>query len=171
MVPKRCQNETAINLYGDFMNSLELKIPPPAQFVITAAAMFGVSKIAPALKFTLSGSTALGIGLGIIGLSSGIMGVMQFRKAQTTPNPKEIDKATSLVTSGIYQYTRNPMYLGLTLILLGWALYLSHFLAFVLIPIFVMYIARFQIQPEERMMTQKFGDKYRAYVSKVRRWN
>ncbi len=132
--------------------------------------MFGVSKIAPALKFSLGGSTGLGIGLAVIGLSSGIMGVMQFKKAQTTPNPKEIDKATSLVISGIYQYTRNPMYLGLTLILLGWALYLSNFLAFILIPLFMMYITRFQIRPEERMMAQKFGDKYRAYVSRVRRW-
>lgn len=170
MMPKRRQNETAINLYGELMNSLELKIPPPAQFIITAAAIFGVSKIAPALKFSLSGSTVLGIGLGIIGLSSGIMGVMQFKKAQTTPNPKEIDKATSLVTSGIYQYTRNPMYLGLVLMLLGWALYLSHFLAFILIPLFMMYITRFQIQPEEQMMTQKFGQNYQAYLEKVRRW-
>ena len=153
-----------------FMHTLELKIPPVAQVVITAAAMVGVSKIFPALKFSLSGSTALGIGLGIIGLSSGIMGVMQFKKAQTTPNPKEIDKATSLVTSGIYQYTRNPMYLGLVLMLLGWALYLSHFLAFILIPLFMMYITRFQIQPEERMMTQKFGQHYQAYLEKVRRW-
>lgn len=152
------------------MNSLELKIPPPAQFVITAAAMFGVSKIVPIFKFSINGSTGLAVGLGVIGLSSGIMGVTQFRKAQTTPNPKEIDKATSLVTSGIYQYTRNPMYLGLTLILLGWALYLSHFLAFILIPIFMMYIARFQIQPEERMMTQKFGQAYQNYCAKVRRW-
>ncbi|MBE0445518.1 methyltransferase family protein [Psychrobacter sp. FME5] len=152
------------------MNSLELKIPPPAQFAITAAAMFGVSKIVPALKFTLTGSTGLAVGLGVIGLSSGIMGVTQFRKAQTTPNPKEIDKATSLVTSGIYQYSRNPMYLGLTLVLLGWALYLSHFLAFILIPILMMYIARFQIQPEERMMTQKFGQAYQNYCAKVRRW-
>ena len=170
MMPKRRQNETAINLYGDLMNSLELKIPPPAQFVITAAAMFGVSKIVPALKFSLSGSTAVGIGLAVIGLSSGIMGVMQFKKAQTTPNPKEIEKASSLVTSGIYQYTRNPMYLGLVLMLLGWALYLSHFLAFILIPLFMMYITRFQIQPEERMMTQKFGQNYQAYLQKVRRW-
>ncbi len=152
------------------MNSLELKIPPPAQFIITAAAMFGVSKTLPSLKFVLNGSTGLAIGLGVVGLSSAIMGVKQFKKAQTTPNPKEIDKATSLVTSGIYRYTRNPMYLGLTLILLGWALYLSHFLAFILIPIFMMYISRFQIQPEERMLAKKFGQAYQNYRSKVRRW-
>jgi len=122
------------------------------------------------LKFTLTGSTVMGIGLGVVGLSSAIMGVRQFKKAQTTPNPKEIDKATSLVTSGIYRYTRNPMYLGLTLILLGWALYLSHFLTFILIPIFMVYITRFQIQPEERMLAKKFAQAYQNYRSKVRRW-
>lgn len=152
------------------MNALELKIPPPAQFIITAAAMFGVSKTLPSLKFALSGSTGLAIGLGVVGLSSAIMGVTQFKIAQTTPNPKEVDGATSLVTSGIYRYTRNPMYLGLTLILLGWALYLSHILTFILIPIFMIYIKRFQIQPEERMLTKKFGQAYQNYRSKVRRW-
>ena len=152
------------------MNSLELKIPPPAQFAITAAAMFGVSKIVPALKFTLTGSTILGIGLGIVGLSSAIMGVTQFKKAQTTPNPQALEKVSSMVTSGIYQYSRNPMYLGLVLILLGWALYLSHFLTFILIPIFMMYITRFQIQPEESVLTKKFGQAYQNYCAKVRRW-
>ena len=152
------------------MNSLELKIPPPAQFAITAAAMFGVSKFVPALKFTLTGSTVLGIGLGIVGLSSAIMGVTQFKKAQTTPNPQALEKVSSMVTSGIYQYSRNPMYLGLVLILLGWALYLSHLLAFVLVQIFIVYIARFQIQPEERVLTKKFGQAYQNYCAKVRRW-
>ena len=152
------------------MNSLELKIPPPAQFAITAAAMFGVSKIVPALKFTLTGSTILGIGLGIVGLSSAIMGVTQFKKAQTTPNPQALEKVSSMVTSGIYQYSRNPMYLGLVLILLGWALYLSHLLAFVLVQIFIVYIARFQIQPEESVLTKKFGQAYQNYCAKVRRW-
>lgn len=152
------------------MNSLELKVPPVAQVIITAAAMYGVSKVLPVLNFSLPGSTVLVVGLGIIGLSSGIMGVTQFKKAQTTPNPQALEKASSLVTNGIYQYSRNPMYLGLVLVLLGWALYLSNLLAFVLIQVFILYITRFQIQPEERMMAKKFGDKYQAYVSKVRRW-
>ena len=152
------------------MNSLELKIPPVAQVIITAAAMYGVSKIIPSLRFSVKGSTGLAIGLGVIGLSSGIMGVVQFRKAQTTPNPQALEKVSSLVTSGIYQYSRNPMYLGLVLLLLGWALYLSHFLAFVLLPLFMLSMTRLQIQPEERMMSQKFGKDYQAYLTQVRRW-
>lgn len=167
---KEAKSIPLMKLYGDLMSFLELKIPPVAQVIITAAAMVGVSKTMPSLKFSLNGSTALAIGLGVIGLSSGIMGVTQFRKAQTTPNPQALEKVSSLVTSGIYQYSRNPMYLGLVLILLGWAIYLSHFLAFILIPIFMMYMTRFQIQPEERMIKQKFGNKYQAYLNKVRRW-
>ena len=152
------------------MNALALKVPPVAQVIITAAAMYGVSKMVPALTFSFNGSTALAVGLGVIGMSLGVMGVTQFRKAQTTPNPQALEKVSSLVTSGIYGYSRNPMYLGLVLILLGWAFYLSHFLAFVLLPVFILYMTRFQIQPEEEMMARKFGKTYQAYLNKVRRW-
>ena len=152
------------------MNALALKVPPVAQVIITAAAMYGVSKMVPALTFSLNGSTALAVGLGMMGMSLGVMGVTQFRKAQTTPNPQALEKVSSLVTSGIYRYSRNPMYLGLVLILLGWAFYLSHFLSFVLLPVFILYMTRFQIQPEEQMMARKFGKTYQAYLNKVRRW-
>ena len=152
------------------MNALALKVPPVAQVIITAAAMYGVSKMVPALTFSLNGSTALAVALGVMGLSLGIMGVTQFRIAQTTPNPQALEQVSSLVTSGVYQYSRNPMYVGLVLILLGWAFYFSHFLAFVLLPIFILYMTRFQIQPEERMMAQKFGKIYQDYLNKVRRW-
>ena len=152
------------------MNALALKVPPVAQVIITAAAMYGIAKNMPSVQFSLSGSTVLAVGLGVIGMSLGVMGVTQFRKAQTTPNPQALEKASSLVTSGIYRYSRNPMYLGLVLILLGWAFYLSHFLAFVLLPVFIFYMTRFQIQPEEQMMARKFGKTYHAYLYKVRRW-
>lgn len=153
------------------MKSLELKVPPVAQVIVTAAAMAGVStKVAPALKFSLNGSAALAVGLGAIGLGSAILGVTQFKKAQTTPNPQALEEVSSLVTSGVYQYSRNPMYVGLVLVLFSWALYLSHFLAFVLLPLFILYMTRFQIQPEERMLAQKFGKAYQTYKAKVRRW-
>src|SRR5690606_30002512 len=139
------------------MNALALKVPPVAQVIITAAAMYGVSKMVPALTFSLNGSTALAMGLGMLVMSLGVMGVTQFRIGQTTPNPQSLEKVSSLVTSGIYRYSRNPMYLGLVLILLGWAFYLSHFLAFVLLPVFILYMTRFQIQPEEQMMARKFA--------------
>ncbi|MDN6308722.1 methyltransferase family protein [Psychrobacter sp.] len=152
------------------MNALETKVPPVAQVIVIAAGMYGLAKTMPDLVFAFSGSTMLAIGLGIIGLGSGALGVAQFKQAQTTVNPHTPEKSTNLVTGGIYQYTRNPMYLGLVLILLGWGFYLSHFLSFMLTPVFMIYMRRFQIQPEERMMSQKFGKHYEAYVSRVRRW-
>lgn len=152
------------------MKFLELKVPPVLQVLVIGAAMFGISKILPALQFRVTGSSLLAGGLVILGLAIGIMGVTEFKKAQTTVNPHTPNNATSLVTSGIYQFTRNPMYLGLSLGLLGWALYLSNASAFALLPVFIIYISRFQIQPEEKVMVQKFGDDYQVYTAKVRRW-
>ncbi|WP_201617216.1 methyltransferase family protein [Psychrobacter urativorans] len=152
------------------MSSLELKVPPVLQVLVIGAAMYGVSKTSPALKFALPGSGWLGGGLAIIGLGIGVMGVTEFKKAQTTVNPHTPEKSEHLVTSGIYQYSRNPMYVGLVFILFGWALYLSHLLAFALILIFIKYMSRFQIQAEEKVITKKFGDAYRAYLARVRRW-
>ncbi|TXD98021.1 isoprenylcysteine carboxylmethyltransferase family protein [Psychrobacter frigidicola] len=152
------------------MNALELKVPTVLQVLATGAAMYGVSKTLPALQFSISDSKWLGGGLAIIGLGIGVMGVTEFKKAQTTVNPHTPERSEHLVTSGIYQYSRNPMYVGLVFILLGWALYLSHLIAFALIIIFIKYMSRFQIQAEEKIMTEKFGDKYKAYLVRVRRW-
>lgn len=152
------------------MNSLELKVPPVAQVIIIAIVMYGISKTMPSLQFSFNGSTLIAVGLIVLGLCIGMMGIAQFRKAQTTPNPQALDRVSSLVTSGIYQYSRNPMYLGLVLALFGWGFYLSHVLPFVLVPVFMLYMTRFQIQPEERMMARKFGNDYQAYLMRVRRW-
>lgn len=152
------------------MNSLELKVPPVAQVIIIAIVMYSISKTMPSLQFSFNGSTLIAVGLIVLGLCIGMMGIAQFRKAQTTPNPQALDRVSSLVTSGIYQYSRNPMYLGLVLALFGWGFYLSHVLPFVLVPVFMLYMTRFQIQPEERMMARKFGNDYQAYLAQVRRW-
>jgi protein-S-isoprenylcysteine O-methyltransferase Ste14 len=80
------------------------------------------------------------------------------------------DAASSLVVSGIYRYTRNPMYAGFLLILLGWAAFLSNILALIVLPAFVLYMNRFQILPEERVLTTLFADEYTEYLARVRRW-
>jgi protein-S-isoprenylcysteine O-methyltransferase Ste14 len=80
------------------------------------------------------------------------------------------DSASSLVVSGIYKYTRNPMYLGFLLVLLGWAAFLSNLAALALLPAFVAYMNRFQIRPEERVLASLFPNDYPAYRAKVRRW-
>jgi protein-S-isoprenylcysteine O-methyltransferase Ste14 len=74
------------------------------------------------------------------------------------------------VTSGIYGFTRNPMYLGMLFVLIGWALYLGNALALLLLPVFIFYMNRFQIEPEERVLTTLFGPEFLEYASRVRRW-
>lgn len=152
------------------MTFLELRVPPVLQVLIIGIAMYGLSSIFPAFQFLIAGSAWLGSGLIIISLCIILMGIVEFKKAQTTVNPHTPEKSATLVTRGIYQYSRNPMYFGVFLALLDWALYLSNILAFVLLPVFVIYVSRFQIQPEEKVMTQKFGNDYRAYLARVRRW-
>ncbi len=85
-------------------------------------------------------------------------------------NPIKPGAASSLVSSGVYRFTRNPMYLGLSVTLLGWAMFLSNPLALLAVPLFVLYINRFQINPEERVLSSLFGAEYAAYKEKVRRW-
>jgi hypothetical protein len=92
------------------------------------------------------------------------------QRAKTTINPFKPQNSTALVTSGVYRFTRNPMYLGLTLIVLGWATFLCSVWALAGPVLFVLYISRFQIEPEERILSAKFGAAYSDYVSRVRRW-
>lgn len=152
------------------MKVLENKIPPPLVMLFFACVMFGVSKLG--LTFTLESLTRRGIIalLLISGLAIALSGVRSFKKAKTTVNPLKPDSVSSLVDSGIYQITRNPMYVGLTLVLAAWAVYLSSWIAFSLIPLFIIYITKFQIIPEERALKRLFGDEFSEYKSKVRRW-
>lgn len=152
------------------MKSLELKIPPPAVAALVAATMWGISLITPLLDIPLFTRISAAIIFSLAGGGFSLAGVISFRLAKTTVNPMKPETATSLVSSGIYRVTRNPMYVGLLLVLLAWAIYLSSAWA-LLGPVgFVLYISRFQIAPEERVLSTLFGSGYTAYQSKVRRW-
>lgn len=85
-------------------------------------------------------------------------------------NPLSPDSASDLVTQGIYRLTRNPMYLGFTLMLVGWAVLLASFFAFVGVAAFALWIDRWQIRPEERALQSLFGDDFAEYCSRTRRW-
>jgi protein-S-isoprenylcysteine O-methyltransferase Ste14 len=152
------------------MNSLELKIPPVALVLLIALAMWGVSLATPgiALPFTVRAVTA--IVLVAAGASISIAGVAAFRKARTTVNPTKPDATSALVSSGIYGLTRNPMYLGFLLVLVGWAAFLSNAVALIGVFAYVLYMNRFQIAPEERALSAMFGAEFAAYKTRVRRW-
>jgi protein-S-isoprenylcysteine O-methyltransferase Ste14 len=152
------------------MNSLELKIPPPAVAALVAAIMWGISLITPLLEVALFTRVSAAIIFALAGSGFSLAGVISFRRAKTTVNPMKPETATSLVSTGIYRVTRNPMYVGLLLVLIAWAAYLTSAWA-LLGPLgFVLYISRFQIAPEERVLSTLFGAEYTAYQSKVRRW-
>lgn len=152
------------------MQKLELKIPPPLVFLVCAAAMWGIAALFPAAVFIFPGRQLLGGLLIAAGITFDIAGVIAFYRARTTIHPIKPEKTAAIVTTGIYRISRNPMYVGLLLFLLAWALSLANPLTIIMLPVFVAYITRFQIIPEERILTAKFGATYLAYQQAVRRW-
>src|SRR4051794_40377102 len=151
------------------MSSLETRVPPPAVVLVMAVFMWLISTAAPLLHFDLAAHTWFAAVLISVGFVTGLSGVMTFLNAKTTVNPMK-PRASSMVTWGVYAFSRNPMYLGGVIMLLGWAVFLSNALAFSLLPAYVLYINRFQIAPEERALTALFGQSYAAYQVRVRRW-
>jgi len=152
------------------MRALELKVPPPVVALVIAGAMWTFARAVPELGFPLPYRTALALALAAAGAATALSGVALFRRARTTVNPLKPDATSALVTSGIYRLTRNPMYLGLLFVLAGWAAYLAHLGACLVLPAFVLYLNRFQITPEERVLAARFGAEYSAYCAGVRRW-
>jgi len=152
------------------MPNLEHKIPPVVVWLVVAGLMWLGSWAVPALGFSLPYRQGLTLGFAFAGVLVAVLGVVSFRRAGTTVNPLKPDAASSLVVSGIYRLTRNPMYLGLLLVLLGLAFYLSNVVAFLLLPSFALYLNRFQIIPEEKVLTSLFGAEFTIYQATVRRW-
>lgn len=149
---------------------LDLKVPPLAAVVLTAALMWLGAKALPSSGFALPGRPWLAGGIATAGALVACLGVVSFRRARTTVNPLHPENATALVTSGVYRWTRNPMYLGFLLLLLGWTAWLSNAAALVLLSGFVVFLDRFQIRPEERALESRFGGEFAAYRARVRRW-
>jgi protein-S-isoprenylcysteine O-methyltransferase Ste14 len=152
------------------MHALELKVPPPAIVLFFALLMWLVSSAVPQLGFDFTGRVLFAGALALAGAIIAVLGVASFRRARTTVNPMKPESTASLVVSGVYKFTRNPMYLGLLLVLAAWAILLSNLFAFLLLPIFVSYMNRFQIQSEERALRAKFPEKFGVYQRRVRRW-
>ena len=152
------------------MRALELKIPPVAVLLISAVAMWLLSRVTPVLDFVLPYATGIALSIAVPGLVVAVEGVRAFRRRATTVNPTKPGEASSMVTEGVYRYTRNPMYLGLGCCTFAWGLYLQNFAAVMFVAVFVAYMTYFQIKPEERALLETFGAEYREFSSRVRRW-
>ena len=150
--------------------TLELKVPPAAVFVIALAAMRGTAALVPAAEFSLHHAGRLAALAAVAGIAIGIAGIIAFRRHGTTVHPMRPETASVVVDTGIYRHSRNPMYLGLTVLLAAWGLWLANGAALALVPVFVAYLTRFQILPEERAMLRSFGEQYAGYMARVRRW-
>jgi protein-S-isoprenylcysteine O-methyltransferase Ste14 len=151
------------------MQSLELKVPPLAVILIALALVYVLAKL-PLPQYHFAWTDAVSGLFLLTGAISAFLGLWQFRQARTTSNPLNPSKASNLVTSGIYRFTRNPMYLGMLFVLIGGIIEFGALLGFVIIPLFVWYMTRFQIVPEEQIIEGLFGQDYRDYKQQVRRW-
>jgi protein-S-isoprenylcysteine O-methyltransferase Ste14 len=150
------------------MQAPELIVPPLIQVAVVAIAMWCTAIALPVAEFSIPG--VVSVSVIVLGSLIAILGVLEFRKSKTTVDPRAPHKAERLVVDGIYRFSRNPMYLGFLLWLLGWGLYLGNGLSLIFLPIFVAYMNRFQIHPEERHLEQKFGAEFANYAARVRRW-
>src|SRR5687768_3542732 len=139
------------------MPVLELKVPPVAVVVVTAALMWLVARAVPVFEFVFPARDVFALSLAVAGAVVSLSAVVLFKRAKTTVNPLKPDSSSSLVSSSVYAFSRNPMYLGFLLIVAGWAVFLSNVLALLLLPAFIVYMNRFQIEPEEKALALRFG--------------
>ena len=152
------------------MSALELRIPPPIVALVVGAGMWFASRSALPCEASLLVRGSVFAAIALVGGAVALAGDVEFKRARTTINPMRPEKSTALVTSGIYRFTRNPMYVGLTLVVIGWAAFLCSAWALAGPVAFVLYIGRFQIVPEERALAARFGAAYADYMARVRRW-
>ncbi len=153
-------------------HALELKIPPLLALAIFVAIVIGIASLAPLRSFNVSftGRYLASALLAIAGAATAVAGVIEFRRSKTTVNPLTPQAATTVVASGIFTYSRNPMYVGMALVLLAVVVLSGSVVALVCVPAFCAYLTQFQIKPEERMLEQVFGTRYAVYMTEVRRW-
>lgn len=145
---------------------LQNRIPPPLVAIVFGLLMWGLSGVSPRYELT----PWLAIVIALVGLTVCLAGVWSFRRARTTVNPLHPERASALVDTGVYRYTRNPMYLGFAVILLAWVLLLGSPAALLGVAGFILFMNRFQIAPEEQVLRRLFAGDFARYCGRVRRW-
>ncbi|MBS1788763.1 MAG: isoprenylcysteine carboxylmethyltransferase family protein [Acidobacteria bacterium] len=152
------------------MKGLELRIPPLALFVIFVLAILAAGIYIPNANVPFPGHKGLAVLVIILGWVIVGAGVIEFRRAKTTMSPFSPERTALIVSSGIYRWSRNPMYLGMMIVLFGVAAWWSSLPGFLFVWGFYAYMTRFQIKPEERVLLKLFGSEFSAYMVQVHRW-
>lgn len=147
-----------------------LRLPPLVVAPLVALLMWLVARGTPAWRIAFPGIEIVAWALLAAATAVGLAGLTAFRRASTTVNPLQPERASALVSAGIYRHTRNPMYLALAMALLAWGLLLGHAVAPCGLAVFVAWMNRYQIAPEERALAALFGADFERYRREVRRW-
>ncbi len=149
---------------------LALRIPPPVQALAFGILMWIVDKQLPGGQIEFGMQLPVAIGFAIAGGALVVTSMLAFRRASTTVDPFRPNEASHLVVDGVFRFSRNPMYVSLALVLIGWAIWLGSVLNILVLPLFMFYITVFQIKPEEEVLKSLFGEEYEQYCCSVRRW-
>jgi protein-S-isoprenylcysteine O-methyltransferase Ste14 len=152
------------------MKALELKIPPPIYALSIALIMWLLNKYIPVTQIIQMPWNKVGIAIFLTAGALDLWSLFLFIKQRTTVNPMKPENSTDLVISGLYTISRNPMYVGMLIMLFGYAIWLGSFTPFLVLPLFYLAITRMQIKPEEKFLLEKFGKDYQTYKNSVRRW-
>lgn len=149
---------------------MEQKILPVFQVIIAALLMMLTTKLFPNFHYTFPLKLPIFLLLILLALSIAFIAIYSFRKHQTTVNPTKPEATSKIVHTGIYSFSRNPMYLAMLIFLISVSVFCENSLAFLPIPLFIWFITIYQIKPEERMLKIHFGQEYKHYLLSVRRW-
>lgn len=146
------------------------KVPPPIIALVCVLLMWLLSLFTMNIGLSAPIRISLLLVILLAALAFIFSGIVSFRRADTTIDPMKPETASSLVSTGIYRVSRNPMYVGLAMLLVAWLIYLSSPLSIIGVIAFIFYINEFQIKPEERALEKKFGLEFTEYKLRVRRW-
>ena len=149
---------------------MKVIIPPAIQGPIILGLSWFAAKRFPELVISIPSAVIIAIVLSIVGLLIIAVSIIGFNRRETTMNPLTPNATRTLVTGGLYKFSRNPMYVGVLLILLAWPTFLENIAAFAPVPLYIIFMTIFQIKPEERVLEEKFGQEYIDYKKRVRRW-
>lgn len=152
------------------MNWLETRLPPPLVLLLCALLAWLSARFIPFGRFELPFREAIVAVIAAVGIALNLLPKILFQRAGTTVNPLHPARSSQLVTTGIYRYSRNPMYLGQALLLLACCLWWQHLPGLLVVPAFVLYITRFQILPEERQLSLHFAAEFQQFRNRTRRW-
>lgn len=147
-------------------------IPPPVVLLICGLLMWLADKWTPSLDFQIRSRMILFRIIlfgGMCVLAAGVVNIIR-RKTTIHPDRRSLAASTALVTTGVFRYTRNPIYLGMAIILTAWVVFLESWLALIGVFVFIAFITQYQIRPEEVALEKIFGDVYVRYRKNVRRW-